>query len=132
MRRYGLLHETKRQAARRHAIRTLASAGTVDEQRGDLCLPPTVGGWGLAAGWTLAPCSSRASQSSPERRAHVRAALLNAAGRRRSPVTLPGYLAGRPPRNKGLRYPPDPPTVEEIVAVMREAATLPTARACGR
>ena len=45
---------------------------------------------------------------------------LNAAGRRRSPVTLPGYLAGRPPRNKGLRYPPDPPTVEEIVAVMRQ------------
>jgi site-specific recombinase XerD len=47
--------------------------------------------------------------------------LLNAAGRRRSPVTLPGYLGGRPPRNKGLRYPPDPPTVEEIVAVMRQA-----------
>jgi integrase len=47
--------------------------------------------------------------------------LLNAAGRRRSPVTLPGYLAGRPPRNKGLRYPPDPHTVEEIVAVMRQA-----------
>jgi integrase len=47
--------------------------------------------------------------------------LLDAAGRRRSPVTLPGYLAGRPPRNKGLRYPPDPPTVEEIVAVMRPA-----------
>jgi integrase len=47
--------------------------------------------------------------------------LLNAAGRRRSPVTLPGYLAGRPPRNKGLRYPPDPSTFEEIVAVMREA-----------
>ena len=47
--------------------------------------------------------------------------LLNAAGRRRSSVTLPGYLAGRPPRNKGLRYPPDPPTVEEVVAVMRQA-----------
>jgi site-specific recombinase XerC len=47
--------------------------------------------------------------------------LLNAAGRRRSPVTLPGYLAGLPPRNKGLRYPPDPPTIEEIVAVMRQA-----------
>jgi hypothetical protein len=47
--------------------------------------------------------------------------LLNAAGRRRSSVTLPGYLAGRPPRNKGLRYPPDPPTVEKIVAVMRQA-----------
>jgi site-specific recombinase XerC len=47
--------------------------------------------------------------------------LLNAAGRRRSPVSLPGYLAGRTPRNTVLRYPPDPPTVEEIVAVMRQA-----------
>jgi hypothetical protein len=27
----------------------------------------------------------------------------------------------RVPGNKGLRYPADPPTVEEIVAVMREA-----------
>jgi Phage integrase family len=47
---------------------------------------------------------------------------LDAAGRRRSPATLPGYHAGRPPRNKGMRYPADPPTVEEIVAVMRHAA----------
>ena len=46
---------------------------------------------------------------------------LNAAGRRRSLATLPGYHAGRPPRNKGLRYPADPPRVEEIVAVMRQA-----------
>jgi hypothetical protein len=51
----------------------------------------------------------------------VSVSLLNAASRRRAPVTLPGYLAGRPPRNKGRRYPPDPPTVEEIVAVMRQA-----------
>jgi Phage integrase family len=35
---------------------------------------------------------------------------------------MPGYHAGRPPRNKGMRYPADPPTVEEIVAVMRHAA----------
>ncbi|MDX6620858.1 MAG: integrase/recombinase XerD [Gaiellales bacterium] len=47
--------------------------------------------------------------------------LLDVAGRRRSPATLPGYRAGRPPRNKGLRYPADPPRVEEIVAVMRHA-----------
>ena len=47
--------------------------------------------------------------------------LLDAAGRRRSPATLPGFHAGRPPRNKGFRYPPDPPRVEEIVAVMRRA-----------
>jgi integrase len=47
--------------------------------------------------------------------------LLDAAGRRRSPATMPGFHAGRPPRNKGLRYPPDPPSVEEIIAVMRTA-----------
>src|SRR5215211_682043 len=46
--------------------------------------------------------------------------LLDAAGRRRPPATLPGYHAGRPPRNKGQRYPADPPTVEEIIAVMRQ------------
>ena len=45
--------------------------------------------------------------------------LLDRAGRRRSPASLPGYHQGRPPRNKGLRYPPDPPTVEEVIAVMR-------------
>ncbi len=47
--------------------------------------------------------------------------LLDAAGRRRSPATLPGFHAGRPPRNKGRRYPADPPKIEEIVAVMRQA-----------
>ncbi len=45
--------------------------------------------------------------------------VLDAAGRRRSPVTMPGYHCGRPPGNKGMRYPADPPTVDEIVAVMR-------------
>jgi hypothetical protein len=44
---------------------------------------------------------------------------LDAAGRRRSPATMAGFDAGRPPRNKCLRYPADAPTVEEIVAVMR-------------
>src|ERR671911_1642966 len=48
--------------------------------------------------------------------------VLDAAGRRRSPATMPGYHAGRPPRNKGIRYPADPPTVDEIVAVMRPTA----------
>src|SRR5881397_2485916 len=52
-------------------------------------------------------------------------ALQDAAGRRRSPATMPGHHCGRPPRNKGLRYPADPPTVEEIVAVMRCAGPTP-------
>jgi site-specific recombinase XerD len=47
--------------------------------------------------------------------------MLDAAGRRRSPATLPDFHAGRPPRNKGVRYPADPPTIEEIVTVMRHA-----------
>ena len=47
--------------------------------------------------------------------------LLDVAGHRRSPATMPGYHRGRPPRNKGEQYPADPPTVEEIFAVMSAA-----------
>jgi hypothetical protein len=35
--------------------------------------------------------------------------LLDRAGRRRSPATMPGFHAGHVPGNKGLRYPADPP-----------------------
>jgi integrase len=35
------------------------------------------------------------------------------------PRVCPGYHAGRIPRNKGQRYPADPPRTEEIIAVMR-------------
>ncbi len=46
-------------------------------------------------------------------------------------LELKDHLAGKPnqviarrrPGNKGRRYPADPPRVEEIVAVMREAGT---------
>jgi hypothetical protein len=51
--------------------------------------------------------------------------LLDAAGHRRSPATMPGYHRGRPPRNKGEEYPADPPAVEEIVAVMRAVGDRP-------
>jgi site-specific recombinase XerD len=46
---------------------------------------------------------------------------LDICGRPRSPATLSGFHQGHPPSNKGLRYPADPPTVEEIIAVMRAA-----------
>ena len=49
--------------------------------------------------------------------------LLDAAGRRRSPAAMPGHHTGRAPKNKGLLYPADPPSVDEIVAVMRRIAT---------
>ncbi len=32
---------------------------------------------------------------------------------------------GRPPRNKGVRYPADPPSIEEIICVMRCAGARP-------
>jgi integrase len=41
---------------------------------------------------------------------------------------LPGFHAGQAPGNKGLRYPADPPKVEEIVAVMRAAGDRPHGR----
>jgi integrase len=47
--------------------------------------------------------------------------LLDAAGRRRSLATMPDFHVGRAPGNKGQRYAPDPPTVDEIIAVMRHA-----------
>ena len=47
--------------------------------------------------------------------------LYDAAGHRRSPATMPGFHQGRSPRNKGLHYPADPPTIVEINAVMRAA-----------
>jgi site-specific recombinase XerC len=53
--------------------------------------------------------------------------LLDRAGRRRSQATLSGFHRGRVPRNKGLRYPPDPPPPEEIIAVMRAAGDGPEA-----
>ena len=57
-------------------------------------------------------------------------ALLDAAGRRRSPATMPGFHSGRPPRNKGRHYPADPPTVEEVVAVKRWPARRRMACGC--
>src|SRR5919197_4323593 len=55
----------------------------------------------------------------------MESAMLDVCGRRRSPAMLPGYHSGRPPMNKGLRYSADPPSVEEIVAVMRGAGDRP-------
>jgi site-specific recombinase XerD len=51
--------------------------------------------------------------------------LLDRAGRRRSPATASSFHQGLPPRNKDRRYPPDPPTVEEIIAGMRAAGDGP-------
>lgn len=38
----------------------------------------------------------------------------------RSPVTLPSYRLGRPPANKGRKFPPEPLTGAEVLALMAE------------
>jgi hypothetical protein len=53
------------------------------------------------------------------------AVSLDRAGRRRSPATTSIFHLGVPPHNKGVSYPPDPPTVEEIVAAMSAAGDSP-------
>lgn len=45
--------------------------------------------------------------------------LLDICGRRRSPATFSAFHSGRPPRNKGQRYPADPPSITEVIAVMK-------------
>ena len=47
--------------------------------------------------------------------------LLDRAGRRRSPATMPGFHAGRGRATRACAHPADPPKVEEIIAVMRAA-----------
>jgi site-specific recombinase XerD len=51
--------------------------------------------------------------------------VFDCAGRLRSPATMSSFHTGVSPRNKGMRYPPDPPTIEEIVAVMRASGDSP-------
>ena len=73
--------------------------------------------------WRPPPRGGRAGESticSRRERAMSSELLLDAAGRRRSPAAMPGHNAGQAPRNKGRVYPADPPTVDEIVAVMRQ------------
>jgi len=71
---------------------------------------------------TVSPTSRTSASRTPSECATtpmLESALLDAAGHRRSPATMPTH--GRAPRNKGLRYPADPPTIDEIIAVMRGA-----------
>ena len=62
--------------------------------------------------------SSRSQRSTPCL-LFSRCSTLPADAARRRPGQ--GSARGSPPRNKGQRYPADPPTVDEIVAVMRQA-----------
>ena len=81
-----------------------------------LCIRPWSGGGRTARGGSRLGCVA------DSRGGVMSELLLDAGGRRRSPATLPDFHAGRPaPRNKGIRYPADPPTIEEIVTVMRRA-----------
>jgi len=54
--------------------------------------------------------------------------LLDARGYPRTLVTLPEFHRGRAPRNKGRRYPADPPPISEIVQLIASHPDTP----CGR
>jgi integrase len=77
----------------------------------------------LAATRALGSRGRLSGLPTPDQEGKMQSALYDAAGHRRSPVTMPGFHEGRAPRNKGHRYPADPPTVEEIIAVMRAAGS---------
>jgi integrase len=93
--------------------------------------------WFRATGLLTGPCDANLSRNSrveadafwPAARGTTaggtmsEARLFDTTGRKRSPAATPGYRAGCPPANKGARYPADPPKVEEIIAVMRQAGT---------
>ena len=53
--------------------------------------------------------------------------LLDAAGRRRSPATMPGFRTGVPPRNKGQHSPADPPPLTRSSPRCTKPATIATA-----
>lgn len=60
-----------------------------------------------------------------DRGTRAAAGLTDARGYRRAPATTSEFHRGRTPRNKGRLFPPDPPTVEEIVALLEACpATL--------
>lgn len=46
------------------------------------------------------------------------AVMYDVLGRKRSPAAMPGYAAGRAPANKGRTFPPDPPKLDEILALL--------------
>jgi hypothetical protein len=55
----------------------------------------------------------------------MQSVLSDAAGHRRSPATMPGYHRGPPASQQGEKYPADPPTIEEIIEVMRTLDECP-------
>jgi integrase len=59
---------------------------------------------------------ARARDTAQRRAGYDPAAVLyDKLGRKRSPATIPGFMAGRPAPSKGRKYPPSPFTVDEIV-----------------
>src|SRR3954447_18330118 len=92
-----------------------------------MCFSTDAGAWESARGVSVRRVSrpgggtarSSCSRRVPKEDTVSTSPPLDSLGRRRSPASVRGYLAGRPPRSKGRRNPADPPRTEKIVAVMR-------------
>ena len=100
--------------------------------------PRFAAAWCRKQQWRRAPLRSVASVSdwtiiepvaTSPRRGHVQV-LLDRAGRRRSRATMPGFHAGRPPRNKGLAIRPILRRWKRSSRSCAPLATIPTAAGC--
>jgi site-specific recombinase XerD len=58
----------------------------------------------------------------------VPARTLDRRGRLRSPAAMPGFHKGRVPVTKGRSLPPDPPCVEDVVALLEQCKPLRAGR----
>lgn len=52
------------------------------------------------------------------------AVLYDRLGRKRSPATIPGYMAGRPAPSRGRKYPPSSLTTEDIKAAIDQVGAV--------
>jgi hypothetical protein len=89
----------------RSGVNRLSLRGTSDSACGSLWLPLLWKGERRASAAHRLARIVRGRSTSP-RRGHVRAAARPRRPTSPSPATMPGFHAGRPPHNKGLRYRP--------------------------
>jgi hypothetical protein len=119
-----------------------ASRGSAIRSRAELLLWTSSGvtcvyrqlsvGWGLTAGWTLAACSSQASQLSPEGGPMSLPPSLNAPAAAARPLRCPAIWPGARRATRGCATHPIRPRSRRLWRSCVRLAKLPTAHACVR
>jgi hypothetical protein len=107
----------------RNAVRVEVQSSNTDQARGSIHRPVMRERRARERPWFRRAVSTRAGAKpvrSPKAEAMSAQQLLDAAGRPRSPATMPVIMLAGSPRTRLAGKPTDPPTVDEIVAVMRQ------------